>query len=100
VVVRDSDTAQAVELVRALRQQLHEMTTRLARVERQSAANGNERARAMWLEAAALRIDITEAKLHIERLQRHHLRPNGSGPPGTSASDVLGPAAFNGHAAP
>jgi hypothetical protein len=76
--VRDCDTAQAVELIRALRQQLHEMTTRLARMERQGAADGNERARATWLKAAALRIDITEAQVHIDRLQRRYLNGNGS----------------------
>jgi hypothetical protein len=100
VVVRDCDTAQAVELVRALRQQLHEMTTRLAQVERQDAIDGTERARAMRLEAAALRRDITEAQVHIERLQRHYLGPNGSGAAGRLASGVAGPAPFNGHAAP
>jgi hypothetical protein len=42
VVVRDCDTVQAGELVRALRQQPHEMTTRLARVERQDAIDVSE----------------------------------------------------------
>jgi hypothetical protein len=40
LVVGDCEAAQAVELVRALRYQLHEMTTELARVERQAVRHG------------------------------------------------------------
>lgn len=58
-------TAQAVELVRALRHQLREMTAQLACVERQACA--------MRLEAAALRRDIREAQVLIDRLQRRYL---------------------------
>jgi chromosome segregation ATPase len=70
-----SDTAQAMELVRALRDQLRQMTARLSQVERQGAASG-DRAAAMRVEAATLRRDIYEAKKHIDRLQRHYLDGN------------------------
>jgi hypothetical protein len=100
VVVRDCDTAQAVELVRALRYQLHEMTIRLAEVERHCVTCRNRRACEMRMEAAALRRDITEAQVHIEQLQRRYLWLQGSPPPGALASGLLGPAASNGHAAP
>jgi hypothetical protein len=53
--VRDCDVAQAAELVRALRDQLSEMTTKLAWVERQGVTGRNGQACAMRLEAAALR---------------------------------------------
>jgi hypothetical protein len=70
----DRDVAQAVELVRALRHQLGEMTKRLAWVEREDVA--------IRLEAAGLRRDIAEARGHIDRLQRRYLsgeraHPNG-----------------------
>ena len=69
--MRNCDAAQAVELVRALRQQLHEMTTQLAWVERQDVTGGNGRACAVRMEAAALRQDIHEAQILIERLGRY-----------------------------
>jgi hypothetical protein len=72
-VVRDCDVARAVELVRALRHQLHEMTTRLAWVERQGVTGRNGRACAMRLEEAALRRDIKKAQVLIDRLQRRYL---------------------------
>jgi hypothetical protein len=65
--------AQAVELIRALRYQLHEMTTQLAWVERRGVAARNGRACAMRMEASALRRDINEAYVHIDRLQRRYL---------------------------
>ena len=61
--VGDHDAAQALELVRALRHQLHEMTTQLACVESQDVTSRNGRACAMRMEAAALRPDIKEARL-------------------------------------
>jgi len=69
--------AQAVELVRALRDQLQEMTTHLAWVERQDVTSRNGRACAMRMEAAALRRDIKEAQVLIDRLQRRHLNGDG-----------------------
>ena len=71
----DYEAAQAAELVRALRHQLHEMTTQLARVQRQvlRVTPWNGRARAMRLEAAALRRDMQEAHVLIDRLQRRYL---------------------------
>jgi len=72
-VVGDRETAQAREFVRALRDRLHEMTTQLARIERQSLISTRARACAMRLEAASLRRDINEAQVLIDRLQRHYL---------------------------
>jgi hypothetical protein len=66
-------TAQAVELVRALHHQLREMTAQLAWVESRDVTSTNGRACAMRLEAAALRRDIREAQVLIDRLQRRYL---------------------------
>ena len=74
--------AQALELVRALRHQLDEMTSQLAWVKRQDVTRRNGRACAMRLEAAALRRDVQEAKFLIDRLQRRYL--NGDGRSGTT----------------
>jgi septal ring factor EnvC (AmiA/AmiB activator) len=90
--VRDCDVAQAAEFVRALNQQLHEMTTRLAQVDRQGVA--------MQLEAAALHRDIEEAQFLIDRLQRRYLSGDESTKPAGRlplamvgpASQVTGPA--------
>jgi hypothetical protein len=71
------DAAQAVELVRALRDQLHKMTRQLARLKRQDVTGTNGRASAIRCEAAALRRDINEAQFLIDRLERRYL--NGSG---------------------
>jgi hypothetical protein len=68
---------QAVELVRALRHQLREMTAQLACVERQDVTRTNGRAHEMRLEAAALRRDIREAQVLIDRLQRRYLGGDG-----------------------
>ena len=69
----DCQAAQAVELVRALRHRLREMTKRLAWVERQDVTGRDGRARAMRMEAAALRRDMQEAEVLIDRLQRRYL---------------------------
>jgi len=63
----ERDTAQAEELVRALRDQLREMTRRLARLEDHIDGQAAVRA-AVRLEAAGLRRDIYEAQRHIDRL--------------------------------
>ena len=76
--MRYSDAAQALELVRALRDQLHEMTTHLAWVERQDVTSRNGRACAMRMEAAALRRDIEEAQFLIDRLLHGYLSGGGS----------------------
>ena len=73
LVVGYCDAAQAVKLVCALGHQLHEMTTQLALLERQGVTVRNVRARAMRLEAAALRRDMREAQVLIDRLQRRYL---------------------------
>jgi hypothetical protein len=70
------DVAQAVELVRALRAQLVRMTGRLAWIERQDVTRSNGRAWAMRVEATALRRDINEAQILIDRLQRRYLNAN------------------------
>ena len=75
------NAAQAVELVRALRVQLLEMTGQLAWIERQDVTGRNGRACAMRLEAAALRHDINEAQILIDRLQRRCLNGDGHAQP-------------------
>jgi hypothetical protein len=65
-----------VEFIRALRVHLSEMTSRLARIERQDVTRRNARACAMRIEAAALRRDINEAQILIDRLQRGYLNAN------------------------
>jgi len=72
-VMRDCDAAQAVELVRGLRHQLHEMAIQLAWVEQQDVTGRNGRACAMRMEVATLRRDIEEAQRLIDRLQRRYL---------------------------
>jgi hypothetical protein len=69
--LRDCEAAQALELVRALRHQLHEMTTQLARVERQDVTG--RKGRAVRMEAAELRRDLKEAQALIDKLQRRYL---------------------------
>jgi hypothetical protein len=71
--VGESQAAQAVEFIRALRVQLLEMTSQLAWIERRDVTAWNARACAMRVEAAALRRDITGAKVLIDRLQRRYL---------------------------
>ena len=86
-VMGDCDAAQAVELVRALCDQLREMTHHLAWVDGRDVPGAN--GHTMRLEAAALRRDIAEAQRHIDRLQRRYLigdgriqqRPVGGQPP-------------------
>ena len=81
----DRQAAQAVELVRALRHQLHEMTSQLAWAERHGVGR-NRRACEMRMEAAALRRDIQEAQFLIDQLQRCYL--NGGGESGTRGSQL------------
>jgi hypothetical protein len=73
--------AQAVQLVRALCDQLHEMTRQLARLERQGVLGTNGRASAIRCEAAALRRDIHEAQFLIDRLRRRYLNGNPNAQP-------------------
>jgi hypothetical protein len=74
------DAAQAVELVRALRDQLHQMTRQLAWLDREDVTGTNSRASAIRSEAAALRRDINEAKVLIDRLQRRYLNSDAQAP--------------------
>jgi hypothetical protein len=83
VVTRD--VAQALHLVRALRDQLHQMTRELVRLERQDVTGTNGRASATRCEAAALRRDINEAQILIDRLQRRYLNDDGQAQPGRPA---------------
>jgi hypothetical protein len=76
----DCQAAQAVELVRALRHQLGEMTKQLAWVERQDVTGRNGRACAMRMKAAALRRDMEEAEVLIDRLQRRYLNGGDHAP--------------------
>jgi hypothetical protein len=73
----ERDAAQAMEPVRALRDQLREMTHRLVQLECQDVAGTNSRASAVRCEAAALRLDVSEAQFLIERLERLYLLGNG-----------------------
>jgi hypothetical protein len=59
--------------IRTLRIQLREMTGQLALIERQHVTRRNARACAMRVEAAALRRNIAEARVLIDRLQRRYL---------------------------
>jgi hypothetical protein len=68
------DSAQAWELIRALRDELHKMTSQLTWLEGQSVTSFASRAVVIRSEAAALRRDIAEAQFHITRLQRRYLR--------------------------
>jgi hypothetical protein len=92
--MQDRQAAQAAQLVRALRRQLHEMTTQLAWVERQDVAARNGRACAMRMEAAALRRDIQEAQALIDQLQRRYL--NGDGKSGIGDSQLSSSSAGSG----
>ena len=71
--MQDCDLAQAVELIRALSDQLREMNRHLASVESRDVSSTNARASATRLEADALRRDIGQAQMHIDRLQRRYL---------------------------
>jgi hypothetical protein len=73
LVMGRCEVAQALELVRALRHQLREMTAQLAWVERQDVTGSNGRACAMRMQAAALRRDIHKAQFLIDQLQRRYL---------------------------
>lgn len=77
--VHACDVAQAVELVRALREELHAMSHKLVWLERQDVAGMHGQASAIRREAAALRLDISEAQILIERLQRRYLNRDGNG---------------------
>jgi hypothetical protein len=79
--VDERAAAQAVELVRALRDQLRGMTRQLTRLEGQAVTGANSRASAIRSEAAALRRDINEAQFLIDRLERRYLSGNGQPPP-------------------
>jgi uncharacterized coiled-coil protein SlyX len=69
--MQESDPAQAAQLVRALRDQLREMTTQLAWADSRNIPGPH--GHATRLDAAALRRDIAEAQMHIDRLQRRYL---------------------------
>jgi hypothetical protein len=71
--VDERNAAQAVQLIRALRNQLHKMTRQLAWLERIDVTGTTSRPLAIRCEAAALRLDISEAQFLIDRLQRRYL---------------------------
>lgn len=75
------DVAQAAELVRALRDQLHQMTHDLVRLERLNVSGTRSRASAIRCEAADLRRDINEAQTLIDLLQLRYLNGNGHAQP-------------------
>lgn len=79
-MVDDCNRAQAVELIRALQNQLREMTAQLSWAEPQDGTASNGRTGETRIETAALRRDIQEAQAHIDRLQRRYLGvPSGVG---------------------
>lgn len=81
-----SEAAQAMQLVRALRDQLNELTAQLAQVERQDVTSMKKgRASAVRLHATALRRDIKEAHALIEQLQRRYLASDERGAPAKRA---------------
>jgi hypothetical protein len=69
----ERDAAQAAELVRALRNQLHVMTYELVRLERVDVTGTSGRASAIRCEAAAMRRDIDEAQTLVDLLQLRYL---------------------------
>ncbi len=75
------NAAQAVKPAHALRQQLHEMTQQLVRLERQDVTGTNGQPSAIRREEAALRGDISEAQFLIDRLERRYLNGNGHAQP-------------------
>jgi hypothetical protein len=91
------NAAQAMKLVRALREQLHAMSHRLVRLERQDVTGTNGRTSVIRCEAAALWRDIDEAQILIDRLQRRYpvtdtsrrARPARHQAAGGSAREVL-----------
>ncbi|OKH82091.1 hypothetical protein EB73_23000 [Mycobacterium sp. SWH-M3] len=67
----DPDGAQARVLLTALREQVREMTPRLARVERKAVCGSHTaRSRAMRQQAAELRRDIGNAQFLIAQIHR------------------------------
>ena len=75
----ERNAAQAVQLIRALRNQLHEMTRQLSPLERQGVIGTNGRISAtIRHEAAALRRDISKAQFLIDRLERRYLNGEAS----------------------
>jgi hypothetical protein len=75
------DAAGATDLVRALRERLHEMTCRLARVERQGRPGTNSPGSALESEAAKLQRDISAAQILVNRLERLYLNSSGHAEP-------------------
>ena len=69
----DSESLQAAQLVSALRDQLHQMTAELLRLERKHVRAGSS-SRATLSKAAGLRRDIQEAEMLIDRLRRRYSR--------------------------
>lgn len=67
----DPGTAQARELLRALMEQIHDMTERLARVDRNT-YDHTGRSQAMRREASALRRDIAYAEYLIDQMRRRY----------------------------
>jgi hypothetical protein len=94
--VGDQQAAPDVELVSALRHELHEMTAQLAWVERQNVAGRNGRACATRMEAAALRRDIQETQFLIDRRQRRYLS-GGTGQPHTAVAFPASPVGVGAH---
>ncbi len=78
-MVGDCDAAQAVELIRALRHQLHVMAAQVARLERLESSGRNGKAGTLRAEASALRRDMHEAQVLIDRLRHRYLSGRTAG---------------------
>jgi hypothetical protein len=73
--VTDRQAAQALKFISALHDQVNEMTTKMAWLERKSARTSSaSMVREARLEAAALRRDISEAQVLIDRLRSRYLK--------------------------
>jgi hypothetical protein len=68
------EVAQAEEFVRALRAQLRELASQLARAEVRAGAGGSALRSATRVQTTALRQDIREAHVLIDRLERRYLK--------------------------
>lgn len=87
------DAAQAIELVRALRERLHEMTCRLVRLERQGLSGRDSPRSAILSEATEPRREISGAQILVNRLERNYLNGNGYDPriPETNRGNAINP---------
>jgi hypothetical protein len=99
VRVTDPNLAQAHVLITALRDQLNDMEPKLARAEAEceEAGRHTNRARALRLQAATLRSDISQAQFLIARLRRRFPGMDTTTPASVAADYRAPGAALAGH---